>query len=94
MARRASGVKMGDDGGGAMIRTDGMAPSQIVSVSASVIFPCTLESKRRFLPALADLRGPRKRAVKWLCVCVVNGFLRSLERLGLGVWNSLKARPG
>jgi len=42
----ASGVKMGDDGGELLISPDGVAPSRIVSESASVIFPCTIRSRR------------------------------------------------
>ena len=34
-AGRASGVKMGDDGGGSLISLDGVVPSRIISVSAS-----------------------------------------------------------
>ena len=37
MAGRASGVKMGDDGGGSLISPDGVAPSRIVGVSASYL---------------------------------------------------------
>jgi len=58
-----------DDGGGPMISLDGMAPSriglhgvapsQIVGVSASVIFPCTINSRRFLLPA-AHLGSPEK----------------------------------
>jgi len=47
---------------------DGVAPIQIVSVSASVICPCTTKSGRRFLLALAQPDSPGKGAVKWLCV--------------------------
>ena len=46
MAVRASGVTMGDDGGESLISADGLAPSWIVDVSASVIFPCTIKSKK------------------------------------------------
>ena len=70
MAGRASGVKIGDDCGGSLIRPDGVAPNRMVGVSVSVIFPCTIKSKRRFLLALAHPGGPGKRAVKRLCVCV------------------------
>jgi len=48
----------GDDGGRLLISPDGVWPSRMVGVSASVIFPCTIKS-RRFLLAPADL-----------CVCV------------------------
>jgi len=66
----------GDDGGGSLISPDGVAPIQMVGVSASVIFPCTIKSRRRFLLAPADLGSPGKRAVKqvvsvllYLCPC-------------------------
>jgi len=70
MAGRASGIKMGDEGGGSLISPDGVVPSRMVSVSASDIFPCTIKSGRRFLPAPAHTGSPGKRAVKRLCVCV------------------------
>jgi len=50
---------------------DGVAPSQMVGVSASVpllIFPCTIKSRGSLL-APAHPGGPRKRAVKWLWRC-------------------------
>jgi len=50
---------------------DGVAPIQIVGASASVIFLCTIKSRRIFLLELAHPGGPRKRVVKQLCVCVV-----------------------
>jgi len=43
--RRKNG---GDDGGGSLISPDGVLPSQMVGVSATVIFPCTIKSRRRF----------------------------------------------
>jgi len=58
----------GHDGGGSLISPDGVAPSQMVGVSAFVILPCTIKS-RRFLLALAHLSSSGKRAIKWLCVC-------------------------
>jgi len=67
---RASGVKMGDDGGGSLISPDGVAPSRIVGVSASDVSPCTMKPRKIFLLALAHPDGPGKRAVKQLCVCV------------------------
>ena len=71
MAGRASAVKKwGDDGGGPLISPDGVAPKWMVSVSSSVIFPCTMKSRRRFILAPAYLGSPGKRAVKWLCVYV------------------------
>jgi len=66
-AGRASSVKIGDDGCGPLISPDGVAPSWMVGVPASVIFPCTTKS-RRFLLALAHPGSPRKRAIKRLCV--------------------------
>jgi len=70
VAGRPSGIKVGGDGGGSLISSDGVAPSRIVGVSASDIFPCTIKSKRRFLLPLAHLGSPGKRAVKWLCVYI------------------------
>ena len=66
-AERASGVKMGDDGGESMISPTGAAPSRIVGVSASL---CTTKSRRTFLLAPAHSGSPRKRAIKRLCACV------------------------
>jgi len=68
--RKASGIKMGDDGGGSLISPDGVALTQIVGVSASVIFSSTIKSRRRFLLAPAHPGSRGKRAVKWLCGCV------------------------
>ena len=54
-----------------MISPDGVAPSRVVGVFASVIFPCTIKSRRGFLLALPHPGGPGKRAVKrFNCVCV------------------------
>jgi len=39
VAGRASGIKMGDDGGGSLISPDGVAPCRIVVVSASCYLP-------------------------------------------------------
>ena len=58
--RRKNG---GKDGGVSLISRDGVAPSQMVALSASVIFLCIPKS-RRFLLALAHLGSPGKRAVK------------------------------
>jgi len=38
--------KNGDDAGGSLISPDGVAPSRMVSVSASVIFPCTIKIQK------------------------------------------------
>jgi len=61
---------MEDDGGGSLMSLDGVAPSWVVSVSAYVIFPCTIKSRKRFLLAPPHLGSPGKRAVKRLCVHV------------------------
>jgi len=82
VAGRASGVKMGGERDGSLISPDGVAPSRIVSVYASGIFPCTIKSRRRFLLALAHLGSPGKRAVKRLCVCV-----REKSNIGVIFWD-------
>jgi len=56
---RASGVKMGDDGGGSLFSPDGVAHSRIVGVSAD-ISPCTIKSRRTFLLAPAHTGSARK----------------------------------
>jgi len=72
----------------ALVSPDGVVPTRMVGVSASVIFPCTINSRNSFL-ALAHPGDPRKRAVKRLwcgdghvcigqsivmfCSCTVNG---------------------
>jgi len=45
---RASGVKMGNDGGGSLISRDGVAPSRMFGVSTSVIFPCTIKVQKKY----------------------------------------------
>jgi len=67
MAGRASGVKVGDDGGGSLISPDGMAPIWMVGVSASLIFLCTIKS-RRFLLAPAHRVVPVKGCKTAVCV--------------------------
>ena len=62
-----------DDNAGSLINPDGVAPSRMVGVSASVIFPCTIKS-RRFLLAPAHPGGPGKKGrktVECVFVCVV-----------------------
>jgi len=51
--------KIWGDGGGGLVSPDGVAPSLMVSVSASVN-----------LPLHDSPGGPGKRAVKRLCVCM------------------------
>ena len=36
-----------DDGGGSLISPDGVAPGQMVGVSASVIFSCTMKVQKK-----------------------------------------------
>jgi len=36
----------GDDGGGSLISSEGVAPSWTVGVSTSVIFPCTIKIQK------------------------------------------------
>jgi len=61
----------GDDGGGLLISPDRVAPSPIVGLSTSVIFPCTTKSRRRFLLAPAHLGSAGKGAIKMVVsVCV------------------------
>jgi len=57
----------------ALITLDGVAPSRMVGMSASVILPCTIKSRGRFLLAPAYPGSPWKRVVKRLCVCVCSG---------------------
>jgi len=58
----------GDDGGGLLISADGVAPIWIISVSASVVFPCTIKSTKRFLLAPAH--------PVCVCVCVLGNRVR------------------
>jgi len=46
-AGRASDVKKLGDGGGSLTSSEGVAPSWIVGVSTSVIFPCTIKCRRQ-----------------------------------------------
>ena len=48
-----------------MVSPDGVAPSQMVGVSASVNLPLHIKSRSSLL-VLAHPGGPRKRAIKWL----------------------------
>ena len=53
----------------ALVSLDGVAPSRMAGVSASVNFPCTMKSRSSLL-ATAHPGGPGKRAVKrswWWC---------------------------
>jgi len=46
VAGRASGVKVGDDGGCLLISSEGVTPSWTVGVCTSVIFPCTIKIQK------------------------------------------------
>jgi len=60
----------------ALVSPDGVALTQIVCMSASVIFPCTIKSRSSLL-APAHPGGPRKRAVKKLYVCMYKNLFRA-----------------
>ena len=81
MAGRASG----DEGRGLLISLDEVAPSRMVGVYASVIFPCTTKSRRRFLLALAHPDSSGERAIKRLCVSVCMLTL-NLPDVGCSLW--------
>jgi len=67
---------VGDGGGGHwLVRMEWRAARWSVCLPL-LIFPCTIKSRSSVL-APADPGGPRKRAVKWLCVCVCNATLFS-----------------
>ena len=59
---------MANYGDGSLIRLDGVAPSQMAGMSASVIFPCTIEVQKILL-APSHLGITAKMAIKRLCVC-------------------------
>jgi len=68
--------KWGGWGRWALVSPDKVAPSRMVSVSASVNLPCTIKT-RSFLLAPADLSGPGKRAIKrlwWWCGYLLTSF--------------------
>jgi len=67
---RRKNVWMMIDGGGSVMSPDGVAVSRIVCMSASVIFPCTIKSKR-FLLVPTHPGSPGKKAVRWLCVLLL-----------------------
>jgi len=71
-AGRASGIKMGgDDGDGSLFIPDGVAPTQMVGVSASVIFPCAIEvQKKIFLWHRLTWLSQKKGRKTVVCVCV------------------------
>jgi len=65
VAGRASGVKIGMTEVGRYISPDGVAPSRMVGVSASVIFTSTIKVQKKFsfLLAPAHPGSPGKKAV-------------------------------
>jgi len=62
------GIRHKNGGCGSLISLDGMAPSQIVGVSAS-ISPCTTKSKKDFLLAPARVVLEKKGCKMVVCVC-------------------------
>ena len=66
----------------ALVSPDGVVPSQMVGVSASV--GLHLHHKvQKFSSGPGSPGGPGKRAIKWLCVCVsftpyINFYITSL----------------
>jgi len=68
---------MGDDGGGSLISPDGVAPSRMVDVSASVNLPLHHKVQKSSLLASAHPGGPVKRAVNG-CGCVCASVLLKL----------------
>jgi len=67
--------------GGSLISLDGVAPIRMVGVSASVIFPCTIKSKR-FLVASTHPSSPGKRAVAHrltdVCFAAIATFVNTM----------------
>ena len=61
---------MGDGGGGHWLVRMESRPAGWSVCLPLLIFPCTIKSRSSLL-ALAHPGGPGKRAVKWLCLCVV-----------------------
>ena len=60
-----------------MVSLDGVAPSRMVSVSASVNLLCTIRSRSSLL-APAHPGGPGKRVINGcvcVCMCICNSIL-------------------
>jgi len=64
----------------ALVSPDGVAPSRMVGVSASVIFPCTIKSRNSLLTP-AHQGGHGKRAVKRLWQWWFVWFLANVNML-------------
>jgi len=60
---------VGDDGNGSLISPDGVTPIRMVSVSASVIFRCTLKVQKKISSGTASPRWSRKKGRK-MVMCV------------------------
>jgi len=52
---------MGDDGGGWLISPDGVAPSRMVGVPASVISPCTVKVQKKISSGTGSPGWSRKK---------------------------------
>ena len=77
---------MGDDRGGLLISPDEVMPIWMVGVSACVILSCIVKARRSlFFLTPAHMVSPRKRAVKWLCVCMC-ACVTELTRQAFGDW--------
>jgi len=65
--------KNGNDGGGSLISPDGVAPSQMVGVSASVIFPCTIKVQKKISSGTGSPRWSWEKGQKMaVCMCLDN----------------------
>ena len=65
--------KNGNDGCWSLTSPDGVAPSQMVSVSASVISPCTIEVQKKISSGTGSPRWSRKKGHKMVvCMCCDN----------------------
>jgi len=65
----------GPVGGGSLINPDGVAPSWMVSVSASDISPCTTKSRRFPLLAQAHPGSPGKKAIIIIIIIIITVFI-------------------
>jgi len=76
---------MGDDGGGSLISADRVAPSLIVGVSASDIFPCAIKVQKKISsgtgsPVWSQKKSHKMVVMLWLCVCCCSGRPLSSSR--------------
>jgi len=77
---------MGDGGRWALVSPDGVAPSRLVGVSASVNLPLHHKVQKFSSGIPAHPGGPGKRAVKWLCGCGIKRSGHICDRLRERVW--------